>query len=436
MNIIKKILIIFVCFMFTSLLAFAEDEVSLEFDGDYNKHSINITTVEQLVDDSVEDGAVAESFEDVSGIESIHTPLPEIVVSEDVATMPLYAVIQRNIAQTVKNIKDIEIDDLENVTPLFEDNLTKHFDKGPFSSIHGRIVLQNNVDFMMPEEGNSYSKYDVNLVNLLVDARSRSGKDLFRVMMDVSHRHNRSFMQNLFYDLFYETKRIPHHSILFGNSRVGTGMEGLQSPYTLPFLNRSQISRNFSNIRKVGVRVRGDYKYVDYDFGGYSSDTFFTDFFPGGEFNSWINFKPLANNKEKKYGTLKTGAGISVGKRHSTNYFVTGFGVQYSYKRLWSRMEYSVANGSNGATGLTSQNRHGWYVTLGYKITKKLELLARYDEFDPDKSVSGNNRREYSTGLNYYIKGQALKLVLNYIFCQNQHSFDSHRIMLGAQLAI
>ena len=411
MIIIKKILIIFVCFMFTSLIAFAEDEVSLEEAAEFVP-------------------------EDVSGIESIDTPLPEIVVSENTTPMTLYAVIQKNIAQTIKNIKDIEVNDLENVMPLFEDNLTKHFEKGPFSSIQGRVVAQNNVDFMMPEEGSSYSKYDVNLVNLFVDTKSRSGKDMFRVMMNVSHCHNRSFMQNLFNDLFYETKRIPHHSILVGNSRVGTGMEGLQSAYTLPFLNRSQISRNFSNIRKVGVRVRGDYKYVDYDFGGYSSGTFFTDFFPGGEFNSWINFKPLANSKEKKYGTLKTGAGISAGKRHSTNYFVSGFGVQYSYKKLWSRMEYSVADGSNGATGLTSQKRHGWYVTLGYKITKKLELLARYDEFNPDKSISGNNIREYSTGLNYYIKGQALKLVLNYIFSQNKNSYASHRIMLGAQIAI
>ena len=185
--------------------------------------------------------------------------------------------------------------------------------------------------------------------------------------MDISHQHEHSFMQNLFYDLFYETKRIPHHSILFGNSRVGIGMEGLQSPYTLPFLNRSQISRNFSNIRKVGLRVRGDYKYLDYDFGGYSSDTYFSEFMPGAEFSSWINAKPLAKNKEK-FGNLKTGAGISVGSRNSTDYFVSGFGVQYSYKRLWTRAEYAVADGSNGRTGLCSKHRRGWYVTLGYKI--------------------------------------------------------------------
>ena len=435
MKSIAKFFIIFICLIFTSIPSFAQEEVNLEFDENYRMHSINITTVEELADVDDEEIKEEQTPIDVSGIESIPTPLPEIVITEETQPMTLYASIQHSISQTLKNIKELEIDDLENVTPLFEDNLTKHFERGPFSSLHTRFVVQNNFDNMFPEHGDSYSKYNVNLINILFDAKSKSGKDLFRVMLDVSHQHEHSFMQNLFYDLFYETKRIPHHSILIGNSRVGTGMEGLQSPYTLPFLNRSQISRNFSNVRKVGLRIRGDYKYVDYDFGGYSSDTFFTDFMPGAEFNSWVNLKPLSKNKEK-FGTLKTGAGISVGSRHSTDYFVSGFGVQYSYKRLWTRAEYSVANGSNGRTGLTSKHRQGWYVTLGYKITKKLELMARYDEFDPDKSISGNNRREYSTGLNYYIKGQALKLVLNYIFCQNDNAYDSHRFMLGAQLAI
>ena len=85
---------------------------------------------------------------------------------------------------------------------------------------------------------------------------------------------------------------------------------------------------------------------------------------------------------------------------------------------------------------LSSKHREGWYVTIGYHLTKKLELLARYDEFDPDKKIKGNNTREYTAGINYYIKGQALKLILNYIFCQNDAKPNSHRILAGFQIAI
>jgi phosphate-selective porin len=62
--------------------------------------------------------------------------------------------------------------------------------------------------------------------------------------------------------------------------------------------------------------------------------------------------------------------------------------------------------------------------------------LCRYDEFDPDKTISNNNQREYTAGVNYYIKGQALKLILNYVYCQNQAAKDSHRILVGTQIAL
>ena len=75
-------------------------------------------------------------------------------------------------------------------------------------------------------------------------------------------------------------------------------------------------------------------------------------------------------------------------------------------------------------------------VTLYYLFNPKLEAVARYDDFDPDKKIRHNNTREYSVGLNWYIKGQALKLILNYVFCQNQGAKDSHRIILGTQIAI
>ena len=416
--------------------AFALDEVNLEFNENFQKLSINILSPEEMVSqDNQQDEAEREEPMDVEGIDTFNVPLPEIVVSEETAPLTFYSRLQNEIKQTMKDVYKLQIEETDSITPLLKDKLKFHFDRGPISSLHTSVLAQNKFDLFMPNKGNSYSKYDVNLITVIFDAKTRSGKDMFRLMLDPSHQHNVPFMQNLFKDVFYETKRIPHHSILIGNSRAGTGIEGLQSPYIIPFMHRAQISRNFSNIRKVGLRVRGDYKYLDYDFGTYSSGTYFSDFIPGGEFDVWVNAKPLAKSKGK-YGKLKTGMGLSTGKRHSTDYFVGSFGLHYSYKKLWTQMEYSFANGSNGYSGLSSKHRQGWYVTLGYKLTKKLEIVARYDDFDPDKSIGRNNTREYSAGINYYIKGQALKLVLDYIFCQNKASSDSHRFLIGAQLAL
>ncbi len=433
----KKFFVAFILIFLSCQASYSlDDVVALEFDENYQKHSINITPVQIELD---EDGGVEDLKSDIdTEAEEAFEEVPKAPsfswISEPVESN--YFSLFNGIRKTADDIYKIKIANNDSPYPLLKDRTTKYFKKGPVESLHTWAAFQNNFDIMMPEEGNSYAKYDVNLINVLFDGKMKGGKDNFRLMINTSHQHQRPFMQNLVQDLFYETKRVPHHSILFGNSRVGIGLEGTQSPYTLPFLNRAQISRNFSNIRKVGVRVRGNYKYVDYDLGGYSSDTFFSQFMPGMEFNSWVNVKPLAKTKEK-FGKLTAGSGISTGSRNSKDYFVYGAGLQYTYKKFWTRMEYAISDGSNGAVGLSTKRRHGWYVSLGYRLTKKTELVARYDEFNTDKSNPNvKNRREYTTGINYYVKGQSLKFVLNYIFCQNELNIDSHRILLGAQLAL
>ena len=151
-------------------------------------------------------------------------------------------------------------------------------------------------------------------------------------------------MQHLFQDLYIDTKRIPHHRILVGNSRPGVGYEGAGSAYTLPFAARSQISRNFGTIRKLGVRVMGNYSLLDYDIGGYSSGTNFSSFFPGIEFDGWVNFKPLGKTNEK-YGKLTLGGGITAGQRDSESFNVVGAYIGYRYKRFWTKAEFANADG-------------------------------------------------------------------------------------------
>jgi len=339
------------------------------------------------------------------------------------------------IVKTAHDVYELQIENTNVPASLLEKPLTWQFEEGPVEKMHIWGVLQTNSNFEFYEDGDTNQKFKVGLINVLFDGKLRGGKEDFRLMLDVTPQSQRNFWQLLVQDAYIQTRRIPHHTVLFGNSRPGVGIEGAQSPYTLPLINRSQISRHFANARKVGLRVRGDYSLADYDFGGYSSDTFFTEFMPGAEFNGWVNFKPLGRT-EGKYGKVVMGGGIAAGERNSVDFFVAGANIGYEYKKFWMRAEYANADGSNGSTGLTSKQREGWYATLGYHLTKKLEVIARYDEFDPDKNIAHNNQREYSAGINYYIKGQALKLVLNYVFCQNQSKDDAHRLLLGTQIAL
>lgn len=423
----KKLLITLLTIPLTTISAQAFADVHLEFDKDFVKQEINDDTPHSFQNNL----ALLENTTEESENLFNKNPIAQPQISEPfVSEKSLFG----GLSQMANHIYNLKIDDTDKVSCLFSEQLTKNIEQGPIEKLHLWSVVQTNFDNMIPENGNNYTKFNVPLTNILLDGDFRGGKESFRLMFDVSHQHNRPFFKQFIQDAYVKTTRVPHHTILFGNSRTGTGYEGEQSPYTLPFINRSQISRNLANVRKVGLRVKGHYDFIDYDLGGYSSDTFFTEFMPGAEIDAWVNFKPLAKLENK--GKLTTGYGIVSGSRNSTDYFLSGAYVGYEYKKFWTRMEWAKSDGSNGGSGLTTKHREGWYLTLGYRLTKKLELLARYDDFNLDRTKRKNHQREYSAGLNYYVKGQALKFMLNYVFCQSDIKANSHRILLGAQLAI
>ncbi|MCM1265410.1 MAG: hypothetical protein NC200_04345, partial [Candidatus Gastranaerophilales bacterium] len=136
-----------------------------------------------------------------------------------------------------------------------------------------------------------------------------------------------------------------------------------------------------------------------------------------------------------KYGSLKLGGGLTSGRRHF-NYNVVGGYVRYDYKKFGIDFEVANADGSNGRSGPSQAHSRGYYTTLYYNLTKKIQLVARYDELTPNCDNSSYKTREYWAGVNYFIKGQALKFILNYIFREDSAAGNSHRILLGTQVLL
>ena len=71
----------------------------------------------------------------------------------------------------------------------------------------------------------------------------------------------------------------------------------------------------------------------------------------------------------------------------------------------------------NGAApGFADFNPSGWYAQGSYfLIPKKLQAAVRWEELDPDQVASGDGIRSITGGINYYIHGDAIKLMVNYI---------------------
>lgn len=317
-------------------------------------------------------------------------------------------------------------------TYLFEEALTKHFDNSIIESVHLFGYYRAGVDVDIFDDDTD-TGYSFSSLNAGVNGKFKDGNTVYEARFRFNPQHDYSFFQYLPSNIYVANTAIPHHTVILGNARPPTGYEGGMSYTEMPFFSKAQISRNFGNVRKVGLRVKGNYDYIDYDLGGYSSDTYFRKIFPGAEFVGRVAVKPLGKNN--KYGDLKLGGTFTSG-HNDIDYLVTSAYAVYEYKKFFANFEYAKADGYNGAKRLTSDKAEGFYTTVGYKVHPKVQVLARYDQYTPKLSRSDDIRREYSAGVNYFIKGQALKLILNYVFCQNDLLKDSHRIILGTQVLL
>ncbi len=315
---------------------------------------------------------------------------------------------------------------------LLKDELTFKYKKGIIDKVQFYGAYQGDMGFDF--SGSDYdTDYGFGFMEAGVIGDFKDKNTDFKLQFNFKKGENRTYLQGLVTDAYIMNTRIPHHKIIIGNSRNQVGFEGGMGSYVLPFAMRSQISRTFGNTRALGVRVVGDYDLVDYSVALNSSDRFFKEFFPGVEFTGWVNFKPLGKT-DGRYGTLVLGGGLNAG-HNDTNYTVGGAYASYRYKKFMTNFEYAIADGYNG-TYISTDKATGFYTTIQYRLTQKLHILARYDQFDPNRDVANNLRREYSAGINYFIKGQALRLILNYVFCDNEDTEDSHRIILGTQILL
>jgi len=391
-----------------------ENEVPLSIDKD-SELKLNISENEVQNDEAA--GNTEMDFELFKGLDEDKTAQENKAKEESLFTKILHSEIVRTDVPSY----------------LLKDELTFDFAKGPISRIQPFAAFRGSLDSLWASSDYTikYKNYE-NQIGAYGTFRNPDYK--FQFTFNPIPIEGTSFLERFVADAFIVNESIPHHKIIVGNSRVQTGVEGGASSYVLPFVARSQIARNFGNTRSLAVKLVGNYQYIDYTFSGGSSARYITNGFPGAEFNGWVNFKPFGN-KSQKYGKFIIGGGYNTG-HHGSNYNIGSAYISYNYKKLWTNFEASIADGYNGSNGVSSNRACGWAYTLGWKLNPHLQIIGRVDQFDPNREASHDLRREYTIGLNWFIKGQALKIVLNYVFCDYQGAKNSHRIILATQVLL
>lgn len=326
---------------------------------------------------------------------------------------------------------------------LLEDTMKMTFEKGPVESIAPWIDYSGAWTGAWTAGDYTNSTYGINFQDVGLNGKFRTKDDpksgkktVFRLMYNTGKEiAGNSYLQSFMADNYIMRYWTKDDQILLGYARAAVGIEGGESPFTIPFFGRSQISRTYGNVRTLGLKAQSNHKWYDYSVGGFSSGRYFHDWFPGCEYVTLASVKPLAGT-DGKWGKITMGGSMNGGSANPGSYFVTGAHFIYEYKRLKATAEYAAADGSNGSTGYTSNQSEGFYGTLAYRVTPRTQVLVRYDQFDPNINRANDIRRECTVGWNYFVKGQALKLMVNYVLYSVENGTYGSRIMAGTQIVL
>ena len=240
------------------------------------------------------------------------------------------------------------------------------------------------------------------------------GFDIRRARLDFQGNVNRYFSYRLLTDFagspkimdaFALIKIKDYLSFIIGEAKIPLSLENQVADRQLELPDRSQVVEALvarstdvignQNGRDIGVQAGGSlWKYAN---------RFLLDYQIGLFNGAGINVADNNNNKDLSgrlvvhpFNALSIGGsfysgtgfyGTPTAANHVRNR--TGLELNYEYQRLLVRSEF--ISGKDGAI-----ERNGWYAETGYfVIPAKLQLLLKYDTYDPNTAISKNATTDY-----------------------------------------
>lgn len=233
--------------------------------------------------------------------------------------------------------------------------------------------------------------------------------------------------------------------ITAGQFKLPFSYESLTSDSQLEFIDRSQgvealVSRSKdvignSNGRDIGAQLSGSFLKVndlylfDYAVGVFNGAGYdvTTDNNNHKDFSGRLGIHPIKNLDFG--GSLYRGQGIPTGGTKSQTRNRYGFDGRYVVGGLSLTAEY--IHGTDAAI-----QKDGWYAQAGYFVwPKRIQLVAKYDTFDPNKIITTDRQNVYTGGVNF-VFNQWTKLAVDYLYKHEETAVQVKNNIFEAQLQI
>ena len=232
-------------------------------------------------------------------------------------------------------------------------------------------------------------------------------------------------------EIFINWHKYDFANVRFGQLKPAFGGEALASDTKIFTIERSLSSDRLADGRQLAVGVMGDLlgkklSYLAVVAEGNGANVSAND---NSHFQKSVRvaFTPIATASDKLTlaldGLWSTDAGVAKSDfGFSGNLFSgqrTMQGVDFGWTHGLGELNFELLQGTfqpTSAIPFRKFHAEGWQATAAYYLVPAvLQAVVREEEFQPNTALGGNALRTSTFGLNYYLKGQDIKFMLDYL---------------------
>ena len=230
-------------------------------------------------------------------------------------------------------------------------------------------------------------------------------------------------------EIFINWHKYPEANVRFGQIKAAFGAEQLSSDTKGFTVERTLPNDRLTDARQIGFCVNGELvdKTVGYLLTLHNGNGVNVSANDNSKFQkaARVYFTPVATSEDKLVfglnGLWTEDTGVSKSGFGFAGNLFTGERSAWGADGAWHHGPLDLSaewlHNTFKPAGAAEFEADGWSVTAAcFLVPAKMQGVLRHEEFDPNTGVGANTSHSWTVGLNYLIKGEDLRLMVDYIY--------------------